>query len=556
MAYDLTRPDVAAARGRARSSSGYLVAPFPNQMLARDLIINPRRGPTLSVPWLDFQDQIKIQDQLFGQFGLDDLVGCTTAEMRSRPVPHVFEATKTKALTDLYVKWLPLIFARIIGELHPPTQVFNKTSRMGWPVFGRAQFKKEACLKFFQLVRDGDFGFFENCFHTINVRLQAESRAKERDFLFIARDGLVYPRRIDEKARTFKSKKLGATRIASRTRLVFNLPVPNLYAQCFDTAVHNTLLKKASFHHNMYDPTLAPFSGPTMFFDVKHFERATAGAVRARSALMGGKYGQIGDLFANAPFLCPSDDWKVAWLLWVDRESGWSDQFASGYSPVAPVQKEIFWALLAEFAVRTFGMSPDAALDWAAGGGDHRIRIKNYGDDNAYAGDEKALSDCFSFLKQYLDVELEDPPKFLGFLHRVDGWKLGVRSYLEKTWLNERPPFSTFRKFPNYGWVLKRQIYKKFGVPELAKEVFPAEDDLLAAAGMPWSEVERAATLEEATAKQFTALTLDSLVHDKDWLMTAEEKLKTGMFEGLTPDETAPIIKDLLSEEWLKRLAW
>jgi len=500
--------------------------------------------------------QLEIQDELFSRFGLDDLVGCTTAEMRSRPVPHVFEVSKTKALTDLYSKWLPLIFARIVSELKPPTQVFNKTSRMGWPVLGRALYKKEACESFFKLIREDDFSFFDNCFHTINVRLQAESKNKKRDFLFIARDGLVYPKTIDEKARTFKSKKFGVKRVSSRTRNVFNLPVPNLYTQCLDTAVHNALLKKASFHHNMYDPNLAPFSGETMFFDVKHFERATAGAVRARASLIGGKYGRIGQLFSNAPFLCPSDDWKVAWLLWVDRDAGWSEQFASGYSPVAPVQKEIFWALLSEFAVRTFGMSPDAALDWAAGGGDQRIRIWNYGDDNAYSGDKSALDDCFEFLKQYLDVELEDPPKFLGFLHRPDGWKLGVKSYLEKTWLNERPPFSTFRKFPNYGWVLKRQIYKKYGVPELADEVFPAENELLAKHGMPWSEVERAATLEEATARQFTALTADSLVHDKDWLMTAEEKLKTGMFEGLTPEETAPIIKDLLSSEWNEKLAW
>jgi hypothetical protein len=394
-----------------------------------------------------------------------------------------------------------------------------------------------------------------DAFIIMNVRLQAESKKKIRDFLFVDGKGAVDSRPISGLERRITTPV--GLRTGSRTRLVFNLPVANLLTQVLDTAMHNALLGYPAFHHNMYSSMGAGhLAGQHLFFDVKHFERHTSEIVRLRSRIIGGLYERISRVFDSIPFLCPSSDWKSKWLLWPDRESGWSDQFASGYSPVAPVQKEIFWILYAEFAAQHLNMQPDAALTWVAQGGDHHLKIINYGDDNVVSGDPSIVKDVLPFFNQYLHVEEEEPPKFLGFLYTPDGWKLGVKSYLEKTYLNERRPGSNFRRYPCFGWVEKRKVYSRFGVSDLPTKVFPIEESVLSMAGIPWSRIVEQAAIEGIRARDLTGILDPNWTLGKDWLMTPEEKLATGEFEGFMPTETAAYLKSLLSQEWSTTLKW
>jgi hypothetical protein len=306
----------------------------------------------------------------------------------------------------------------------------------------------------------------------------------------------------------------------------------------------------------MFGKKILPVKGEHLCLDVKHFERFTADAVRHRGmAVIGGVYGAITKLFAEIPFLVPTADWQDFFFIRPNRKEGWSDQFASGDSAVAPVQKEIFTALYAEYFTQTRSLSTDAAITLVLNGGDESLTIRNYGDDNSLSGDPGELSDVFSFLKQYLHVEVEDPPKFLGFEWRGDdGWQLPPSSYLLKTYLNERRPFSNFRRYPWLGWVLKRETYELLGDPVIAENIYPTENKLLEANGIPWSDIAEYAERERRASLMTPGQLTPEWVLGKDYLMTAAQKLQTGQFIGFKPDRTAPIIKSLLSDEWRSKL--
>jgi hypothetical protein len=244
-------------------------------------------------------------------------------------------------------------------------------------------------------------------------------------------------------------------------------------------------------------------------------------------------------------------------MLWPDRAGGWSDQFASGDSSVAPVQKEVFVALYQEFAETHLRIPASQSLAWVLQGGDARLTIRNYGDDNSLSGDQQVLSACFDFLRGYLEVEEEQPPKFLGFLWTDNRWRLGVESYLSKTYLNERKPGPPFRRFPYFGWTEKRKVYAEYGVAELEGAIFPRENLELEAAGLPWSKVQVKAAEEAFKAMgENGALISPSWLLDKDYLMTAEEKIESGLYEGMFPGETAPMIMHLLGPQWRKKIRW
>lgn len=547
-------------RASAARSGGYLVKEHPDRSFAFGKVINPRRGATLSVPSLDWKQQVTAQDEIFHKYGLDDLTRCTTGEMRSRPVPHVFQRSETRELTSLFESWSGDLYSFIIPQLKQGIQTFNKTSRLGWPHFNSPPSKREVLEPNFDALVHEGVSIMEDAFIIMNVRLQAESKNKTREFLFVSRDGEVYQKKVQERDREISTAR--GIRVASRTRLVFNLPFANLLTQFLDTLMHAVLMSYPAFKHNMYSPNGAGvLQGAKLFFDVKHFERHTSEIVRLRAAAIGGLYGDIGACFSRLPFLCPSDDWKKAFFLWVDRESGFTDQFASGYSPVAGVQKEIFLVIDASFAVTHLGIPRNQALAWVAGGGDHRFRIVNYGDDNVRSGDPGVLKAYFAYVKQYLHCEEEDPPRFLGFNYGPNGWYLAIKSYLEKTYLNERRPGkpdqrSAFRRFPHYGWLAKRDIYAQYGDPALPKDVFPTEEALLARLGVPWSDIVRKGAYEAHIAKNLKGISDPRWLMGKDWLMTPEEKMATGEFDGYSQEETGARAKQLLSNEWKKKLSW
>jgi hypothetical protein len=520
-------------------------------------ILNPRRGFSPSVPFLDTERQMEGFDKIVDAFHLDDYRDCVTAEMPHRPIPEAFDSSHIARLTDLYVKWLPLIYRWMIPQMEAPYQAYQKTSRMGWPIFGRPPNKVDAIFNLWPPVAAGDISFFDQAFTICNVRLQPEPLSKVRDFTYAKPDGGTFRKKTGKEDRLITVA--GRTRYASRTRLVFNLPTTNLMKQPLDTAIHNVFLKHPAYHHDMFNQRLLPVKGHHMAFDVKHFERHTSACARARASFIGGTYGRIYGQTVSLPFVVPSVDGPASPVyLWVRYEDGFAVQYASGDSAVAPVQKEVLTALYAEFAVRFLGVEVSKAIDWVAQGGDHRLTIRNYGDDNSVDGDEKVCDDLFEFLKNYLTVEREVPPKFLGFeWSPMDGWRLPDSSYLLRTWLNERRPFSNFRRFPCLGWVEKRLLYSRLGYPGIVERVFDVEDKILAESGLQWSKIFDKAIIERRRASESHlqgVLTPEYLLGKSEYLLTHKERMETGEYMGILPPFTRKIIRALVGAEFLKQM--
>jgi hypothetical protein len=512
-------------------------------------IVNPRRGPNLSVPNLELKAGVTLSDYMMRKNDLGDFTNCITAEMSSRPVPHVFKRAETVALTELYKIWAPYIFAKVFRELKAPVQTYNKVSRLGWPEFTNPENKQDVLSSFFSQIAADGVQNYTKAFIILNVRLQAEPKKKKRTFMFVDSLGRSYEKEVSEEDRLVKVKDVG-TRVSSRTRVIFNMPLPNLFKQVLDTAIHNVFLRYPAFHHDMFNKRLLPVKGKHICLDVKHFERFTADAVRARGAMLGGLYADINGIFERIPFVCPTDDWTKFMYLYPNREAGYSDQFSSGDSAVAPAQKEVFTALYAEYFHVTRRLARSEAVNLVFQGGDEKLTIRNYGDDNSISGDASELAAVFRFLQEYLHVEEEQPPKFLGFVWtEALGWRLPIDSYLLKTYLNERRPYSNFRKYPNLGWVEKRKIFSSLGHPALAERIFGEEDKALRTWGLPWTDIMWRAEVErrKAAAGELNP----NFVLGKDYAMTAEEKLATGEFIGLTPDRTRTMIKQLADAKWL-----
>lgn len=524
----------------------------------------PRRRPaSQTVPGLTILDSLNAAAQLFPLLGLEDYVGCVTAEMRRRPVPHLFRTEEVQALTRLYASWAPDIISRVKAKLRYPVQSYNKTSRLGYPYFTVPISKMQVLLPHFEKFVAGDLSGFDDAFITYNVRLQPEPRSKVRDFMFISSDGEIYSAKADEAARTYTyhSKQTGesALVVTARTRLVFNLPILNLYKQILDTAWHHAQLEYPAFGHNMFSPGDQPKPfGFVLAFDVKHFERHTAEVCRLRAQEIGGQYAEIGAMLSRTPFMSPSDNWKRYYLIWPNRDEGWSEQYASGDSAVAPAQKDVFWAIYAEFAVKHLNVPRNLALSWVAQGGDHRLGIANYGDDNLIWGQRAVVLACFEFVGQYLHVEEELPTKFLGMLFNSDAhnsgsesepqslhstgsrslrFRLPLTSYLLKSYLNERRPGSAFRPYPYFGWVKKREAYSQLGDAEACASLFAKEDEVISRYGLTWDMIKKRAA-EEAALSVSEVMRNKPFILGKDYQLTDEEKVAAGLAEPLPHDLT------------------
>jgi len=544
---------MAASPETLNPSEGYEIVTPSEKEQTRLLtsIISPRRGPSASVPGLTLLEGMLMADEMYTRFDLPQYVGCVTGEMFSRPVPQVFKTSSVKPLTDLYVDWLPEIGAWLLPQIQAPHQTYNKISRVGWPGFYRPDNKLSYVLQFMREILAGDLARFEEAFIVMGIRVQVEDKAKVREFLFATEDDRIVARKVSGKERTIKTP--AGPRVGSRTRLVFNLPIYNLVKQVFDTAVHNVFMKYPAFHHDMNNGNILPVRGFHLCFDVSQFERNTAECNRERARFYGGVYGKCADITSRIPFAVPTEKWDGARMLYVNRQDGWSDQYASGDSAVAPSQKEIFMAIYANFAHKELGVPRHAACAWVAAGGDERLTIRNYGDDNSINGDERVVWAFFEYVKGYLPVSVEDPPRFLGFqwFPEYQKWLLPVTSYLTKVYNNERAPGSNFRKYPFLGWTEKRKVYGRIGDPRLTREVFGIEDKLLDRVGVPWYQIERLAAEDRVRAAKEGKLAAlhPAMLLGKEYSMTPAEQIAAGTHTGLNPDATKSILPKLVSKE-------
>jgi len=544
-AYEVTEADGTFKRFIPRRRSGDYSLPLT---LSRKLAIS---------------DEFAIGDQLLSKFGCEQYAGCSNAEFPTRPIPEIFRTSETDKITATVVARLPALLSWLFRKVKAPYQSYTEVSRAGGPFYRPFDAKRWLLEKIYPAYAVQDYRLIENAFVQIGVRIQPEDLAKVRKFTFCSANGEIYKAEIDR--RTQQPRVWGTPRYAGRTRQVFNQPIFNLLGQVLDTALNNVYSGFPAFHHDM--TRASPLvKGPVLAFDVSHMERLTARIVYERARLIGGAYYGFQHFIRSAPFLIPSDDWSKVFFAKCRYDKGYSVQFGSGNSAVSPSQKDIFMVLYAMFAEMQLGVSQEVSFDWVAQGGDDRLRIFNFGDDNfvfSPAGDTVLLEDLYAFMSEYLTIGREDPPRFLGWVWDGVRFMLSVSSYLTKTYQNERAPVPPFRRFPNHGWVEKRRMYGRYGDPILTKEVFPLEDRLLEAAGAGWANV-----LEESVKEQFQLRELSQirqsyfsdpnyLMDKADYLISHEEKVKVGAVGGYTgflPSETATMLSEIIDPQWAKML--
>jgi len=531
-------------------------------------LIPRRRSGDYSLPLtldrkLSIDNEFRIGDELLNENGLESFAGGSNAESDRRPIPEVFRTSDTDKVTNAVVPELPKLYEWLLPQVRAPWQSYNEVARMGAPIYKPYDDKAWILRRILPSYLAGDFAFLEGHAVQIGVRIQSEPITKVRQYTFIRQTGEVYKDNIDR--RNCKVKVWGHDRYPGRVRQVFNQPVPNLLNQIVDTAFNDVYGRHPAFHHDM--TRAGPLvKGPVMAFDVSHMERLTARIVHERSIVIGGRYAEFQAYMRQMPFLVPSDDGECAFFVKCNFDKGWSVQFGSGNSAVAPSQKDIFIILYKLFAVQALNIPESMAFDWVAKGGDERLRIFNFGDDNfdfSPVGDSAILDDLFTFMSQYLTVSREEPPKFLG--HEFDGsdFKLTVASYILKTYQNERGPVPPFRRFPNLGWVEKRRHYGQFGYPILPKKIFSDEDAKLKAAGASFADVlwnaaqERANLDAENAARRAYFLSPAYLMGKQDYMIDHETKVKVGSlggYTGFTPDETSPILIAAIDKKWAQHI--
>lgn len=530
-------------------------------------LVPRRRSGDYSLPLtrdrvLSIEGEFRIGDELLTKFGLSNFVGGSNAESPSRPIPTVFRASDTDAITNVVVPRLPDLFRWLAPQVRAPWQSYTEQSRLGPPYYKPYDDKRwvlsSEATGLLQSYLSMDYSILDNFATGIGQRIQAEDINKPRVFTFLNPSGVPYQATLNRK--DIKVNVWNHPRHPGRQRNVFNQGSFNLLNQAVDSAFNDVYGRHPAFHHDVARAG-AMVKGPVLAFDVSHMERLTARIVFERAAVIGGTYDGFQRYMKKMPYLVPTDDWSRAFFIWVNYEDGWMAQFGSGNSAVSPSQKDIFMVLYSLFAEQCLGVPREKSFDWVAAGGNERLRIFNFGDDNfifSPAGEQKVLDDVFAFMSQYLTVKVETPPKFLGLEYDGKEFRLTVASYLLKTYQNERGPVPPFRRYPNMGWVEKRKLYSQIGYPIIGGKVIPEEDRLLKEHGAPWVHVlskaieERDALNRENALKQSYFSSAAYLLGKADYLIDHETKVKVGSiggYTGFTPRETTPIVKYAVNKE-------
>jgi hypothetical protein len=533
-------------------SDAYIVKRAPDALLRR---LPPRRGPQYVLAGLTDAQTAELIDGTFSQWGFDNFVGCQTGEINRRPVPHVVERKGTQNLEALYEAWAGDLFTWVFRRLAAPVQTYDKRSRMGFPYFEVRPDKLEVLLPHFREFRHGDYSAIEGGYTINNIRLQPESRKKKRNYMFINRDGELYEDTVEGDSRKLKNGRIG-----SRTRLVFNQPITNLCKQIVDTAIHNVFLEYPAFHHDMTSRVRETLPGKVVALDIKHFDRSVGATVPIRARVIGGRYQEMEELVMSMPYLSIADNWKKCFFLHPNREAGFIEQLGSGDSAVAPIAKEIMMIIFASWVARRKQVERTRAFELAASGGEPGgARWLNYGDDNVVYGHEREVDDLIAYISEYLPVEMEDPPKFLGYVYFTDeerrGFMLSLTSYLLNQQLPERSPYSTFRPFPMFGTTERRDVYRVQGEPIIGEKVIPWEEDFWKRFGYPPELVADIAEEERKSAYAASLMATTEQILGKDYLLSDLDKSEmTGTYSVLARTVTDGILRDLVGKEWLKLL--
>jgi hypothetical protein len=169
-------------------------------------------------------------------------------------------------------------------------------------------------------------------------------------------------------------------------------------------------------------------------------------------------------------------------------------------------------------------------------------------------GDPAEVKRFCDHMASYFDIDFDDVPQYLGTIYRRDlgRWVLPARTYNLKLYQPERD--YEFKDYPHLGLVARRETFIEYGEPQIASDIIPFEDELWAAIDYPFVKIVAAAIAEKQAATR-KGITLNQyLLTDKDYLMTEEDKIRSGLFWHFTPDQTATIVLSLVGDEVKEQL--
>jgi hypothetical protein len=353
-----------------------------------------------------------------------------------------------------------------------------------------------------------------------------------RDYLYLTAEGRTFKQQLTEEDRY--DKRLDRT--AARSRLVFNYPLTNMGTQIVDNAFHKAFLSFPMFQRDIFGWAKNKWHAEEdiLAVDFRHFERFTGYACELWAQKCGGYYGLALMKMLDTPFLLPaigSGDQNFKPYFVSRASKGYSIQLGSGLSTVSVIQKILMLCVYAKYWSESFGYSPDEAVARLVSQ-KTRIRIHNYGDDNFFDGKKSDLQNLYKYLDDIMDVEVEDPPAFLGMNYGTYFYSSSL-SYYKGAFMRERPPGSIFRPYPYLGWKYRDENYAVLGESRVPQEDIPWVNDVLFPKyGVTRSfvqdqqkkELARIAT-EGGFYPSFLAATLD-----KEYLLTQEQRAAMGEY--------------------------
>lgn len=527
----------------------------------------PRRGaPVRPFKGIDNQAANWMKTEAFKHANLEEFIPCWSGEMASRPIPFVSTDDGPKLATDIFKKHIQPVLAYLLPQVEPHFQPINKISALGYPINGNPgtgmddktgiqvyESKMDVTLDLFAIMQSGDFSLYKDGFHTIGLRRQIESPKKVRVFQFIDDKGNVYQREITGVDRKIDVPQIGEM-IGSRSRPITRPPVVNLYNQCWDSMLHNAILKHPLCHANVYTKERWPQGVTYMTFDCKHFERYLGMAAIEYANAIGGKYGEQLLMMIYYPFIVPSDSWKTFFEIRPLYSNSVYPQFGSGISCVADLGKLMNICVQVEFFMTHERVDERSAIALVMSGVSEGMRRWSYGDDNRVMGDRDKVEEFVKWMGTVFDIEVDETPSYLGTIYRddIDRFVLPARTYNTKLYMPERD--FEWKDYPNLGMVERRHVFQEYGEPEISGDIIPYEDELWAKVEYPYHMIATRAVTERMEANRRGVTLSRLMVTDKDYLMTEDEQVSSGLFWHLSPQVTASIVNQIVDQERIRPL--
>lgn len=540
-------------------------------------VIPKRKAPVRPYPLLTMHQAEFLMHREFDQFGFEEYDDCWSCEGSRRSLPFISTDERPQRVLQKFMKYAPALFDFILPRIRIKPQSYNKGSALGYPVNGNPNIRRDIdeadvltdaelvaerlggekariWFSFYDQFRAGDFSAVEDAFTTINRRGQHELPSKIRTGLFINRSGEVYESEIDRRKDLVKINGLsGRKKIPLRDRNIFNPDVMNLFCQAVDTQIHHFIVNTPLCDANVYTKIKWDRSDFTTY-DCNHYERYIGAIVEPYAELIGGIYAEQISRMVRQANLVPSDDWTQAFLIRPIFKPGQYLQLGSGLCVVTTVGKLANLVVTIAYFVEVHHLAVSDAIDATFRGEHNSMRRWMYGDDNRLAGSPSERAQYLKYIQEFFEITIDKQPKYLGTIWRADQYRflLPSETFVLKGGLRERD--HSFYTYPCLGQLERRETFRQFGEPEIGSHIIPFEDKTYDEMGFPFFEVVKRATVERIAARRLGQLLTREMVTDKEYLMSDEDKMRTGLYFGLSEKQTSENVLQIVSKTVREKL--